>query len=37
MTAMPAISKSRLLNYEQQIDSIIQSMTLEEKIAMLHG
>ena len=28
---------SRLLGHEQQIDDIIKSMTLEEKIAMLHG
>ena len=28
---------SRLLNHESQIEAIIKSMTLEEKIAMLHG
>lgn len=28
---------TQLLNHEQQIDAIIQDMTLEEKIAMLHG
>ena len=28
---------TRLLGNEQQIESIIKSMTLEEKIAMLHG
>ncbi len=28
---------SKLLQHEQQIDDIIKSMTLEEKIAMLHG
>ena len=30
-------SHSRLLNHESRIDAIIKSMTLEEKIAMLHG
>ncbi len=29
--------KTRLLDHEQQIESIIQRMTLEEKISMLHG
>ena len=28
---------SRLMQHEQQIDDIIKGMTLEEKIAMLHG
>ena len=28
---------SRLMQYEQQIDDIIRGMSLEEKIAMLHG
>ena len=28
---------TQLLSHESQIDEIIQTMTLEEKIAMLHG
>ena len=38
--ATPASSQSyptRLLDHEQQIESIIADMTLDEKIAMLHG
>ena len=32
-----ATAQSSLLQHEKQIDAIIQDMTLEEKIAMLHG
>jgi beta-glucosidase len=35
--ALAQTSKSSLLRHEKQIDAIIQDMTLEEKIAMLHG
>ena len=36
-TLLAQTSKSSLLRHEKQIDAIIQDMTLEEKIAMLHG
>ena len=36
-TALAQTAKSPLLAHEQQIDGIISSMTLEEKIDMLHG
>lgn len=36
-TILAQTSKSSLLHHEKQIDAIIQDMTLEEKIAMLHG
>ena len=36
-TVLAQTSKSSLLRHEKQIDAIIQDMTLEEKIAMLHG
>ena len=36
-SATTALAQSSLLRHENQIDAIIQDMTLEEKIAMLHG
>ncbi len=36
-TAQTPAYKTRLLDHEPQVESIIKSMTLEEKIAMLHG
>ena len=36
-TVQAQIYQSKLLEHEQQIDDIIKGMTLEEKIAMLHG
>ena len=36
-TSMSQPYPTKLLNNEQQIESLIQQMTLEEKIAMLHG
>jgi beta-glucosidase len=35
--AMAQVHPTKLLGYEKQIDDIIKSMTLEEKIDMLHG
>ena len=35
--AMAQVPPTQLLGHEQQIDDIIKSMTLEEKIDMLHG
>ena len=37
MTCFAQPYPTRLTEHEQQIESIISSMTLEEKIAMLHG
>ena len=37
VTVQAQIYQSKLLEHEQQIDDIIKGMTLEEKIAMLHG
>ena len=37
MAAEPVMGQSKLLSHEQHIENIIRSMTLEEKIAMLHG
>ena len=37
---LPIVAQSystKLLSHEQQIDEIIGSMTLEEKVEMLHG
>ena len=36
-SATTALAQSSLLRHENQIDAIIQDMSLEEKIAMLHG
>ena len=36
-TTMAQTYLSRLMQHEQQIEDIIRSMTLEEKIDMLHG
>jgi len=36
-TAQAQTKHSRLLNHESKIDAIIKGMSLEEKIAMLHG
>ena len=36
-TGMSQPYPTKLLNNEQQIESLIQQMTLEEKVAMLHG
>ena len=36
-TAVAQPYRSRLTSHEQQIDDIISNMTLEEKVAMLHG
>ena len=36
-SALAQTSHSRLLGHESQIEAIIKDMTLEEKIAMLHG
>ena len=36
-SALAQTSHSRLLGHELQIEAIIKDMTLEEKIAMLHG
>ena len=36
-TAVAQPYRSRLTGYEQQIDNLISNMTLEEKVAMLHG
>ncbi len=37
VTAQPTSYPTKLLNNEAQIESIIKQMTLEEKVAMLHG
>ena len=36
-SATTTLAQSSLLRHENQIDAIIQDMSLEEKIAMLHG
>ena len=37
LAAFSPVGAQSLLKYESQIDGIIQGMTLEEKVAMLHG